>query len=202
MTKEQAAHFAALRPISPTEWIETIVSRPGTFDTYVNDRDNLAAVEKWRRANGCEIPSEAVINQFHQTFRGSINEDSAWFALFHVFSGPVPDPIAHDLIDRTAAIDVLGHGEHSDAIMKRLIPLVDEALLTSVKLRYIDPKYSTKDFAEWTEPYQTHQWLLQSLEVWEASSPDKEAIAKQWAQTHRIPSKLGKHRPDWRIDSE
>lgn len=184
MTKEQAVRLSGLPEISLAEWIRTIINRPADFESYTQNQDHIASLEKWSSSHQPMPPLDsALLHQLHSAFRGHPNESSAWADALGVFPGPVPDEIANDLIDRNVAVIDLGHRVHSDAIMLRLIPLVDEALLSSVKLRYERPEYSLEAFVQWTEPHHTRDWLLRSFDHWHASSHEKHAVAQNWIRS-------------------
>jgi hypothetical protein len=120
--------------------------------------------------------SDDILLQLHQRIKGRRAEWRIWDVVIDNISHPLPDSITNDLIDRDICISQLAHSIQNENILKRLVPLVDEALLTYAKSTYYDAKYSVDDFAEIIAEYPTHNWLFDSLAHSTPSSPEKREV--------------------------
>lgn len=136
-----------------------------------------------------QCASETLLHQLHAHLRNKAFEEWVWSGTIGNISHPLPDDITHDLIDRNIAVIALAHIRQNEPVLKRLAPLVDEALLTLVGQLYRDPERSVDEFSEAFDLGPTNAWLLQHLAHGEASSPQKEA-----AFLKRVEG-----RPEWQL---
>lgn len=123
--------------------------------------------------------AKVLLTQLHTRFKDHPLEGRAWCNVVDNITHSLPDEITHYLIDHDIAVVGLGHIPQSEAVLRRLAPLVDEALLTLVGNIYQDPQRSVEEFVEIFDQYPTHVWLLQHLAHSIASSEEKEAAFLQ-----------------------
>ena len=118
--------------------------------------------------------SDATLNALHRKLREQNFEAKIWDAIFLSQLGhPLPDAIAFDLIERNISIDFLAHSPQSEAVLWRLTPLADEAILTLAKWFYVDNRRSLDEFKGVLRRFPDHRWMLHSLAHCAASSVEK-----------------------------
>lgn len=120
-----------------------------------------------------ETVAEDLIFQLHSHIRNQPCEQGVWDSVVMQISNPLPDFITHDLIDRRIVVDQLGHRHQSEDILRRLAPLVSEALLTLAGELYRNPEHSLEEFTEIFDQYPDEPWLHSHLAHGVASSPEK-----------------------------
>jgi len=128
--------------------------------------------------------ADDLLLQLHEKTRGHLAEPRIWNSVLAVISHPLPDLISNYLIDREMCIFGLGHMEQNEAILKRLVPLIAEALLTFAKRLYTDPNRSLDEFAELIAQYPNHEWLFYSLAHAVPSSPEKQKFFLNKVREH------------------
>jgi hypothetical protein len=97
---------------------------------------------------------------------------------------PLPDAIAHDLIDREVAIARLGHSRQTDDVQWRLAGFYDEARLTLAIDLYTNPRYSTAGLQRLLRQFPTDTWMLDTLSRRTPSSTEKQAAYVAIAASH------------------
>jgi hypothetical protein len=116
--------------------------------------------------------------------RGLQCEPNIWWGLLAVVYHPLPDKVAHDLIDRDINVEFLGHTRQSNAVQWRLADLVDEALLTIAKEIYNSEAHGADELRAVLEKYPDHKWMLSSLAHSAASCPQKSALLEEFLMRH------------------
>jgi hypothetical protein len=116
--------------------------------------------------------------------RGLECEPNIWWGLLAVVYHPLPDKVAHDLIDRDIHVEFLGHTRQSDAVQWRLADLVDEALLTIAKEIYSREEHGADELRAVLEKYPDHHWMLSSLAFSATSSPEKSVLLEKFLMRH------------------
>lgn len=136
---------------------------------------------------------DALLRELHLRLRGMACEQAIWSAVVFALAHPLPDDVAHDLVDRAddleVPIDKLGHTRQSDAVQWRLAGRVDEALLTLGVEIYADPARdaaASHGFMERAaeQPSSAYGWLLDTLVRREPSSPEKERLLTDALERH------------------
>jgi hypothetical protein len=134
-----------------------------------------------------EVVSEDLLIRLHSHVSNHPCEEGVWDSVVMQISNSLPDFITNDLIDRDIVVDQLGHREQSEAILRRLAPLVTEALLTLAGEIYRNSERSLEEFVDIFDQYPDEPWLRSHLAHEVASSPEKlEAFLKRVEGT-----------PDW-----
>ncbi|RYG66080.1 hypothetical protein EON80_16145, partial [bacterium] len=120
-----------------------------------------------------ETVAEDLLSQLHSQIRNQPCEQEVWGTVVMQISNPLPDLITHDLIDRGIVIEQLGHLHQSEAILRRLAPLVPEALLTLAGEFYRNPQRSLGEFVDILDQYADAPWLRSHLAHGVTSSSQK-----------------------------
>lgn len=136
---------------------------------------------------------DRLLRDLHRRLRGTACEQSIWGAVVFELAHPLPDDVAHDLVDRADDLELLlekiGHTRQSDAVQWRLAGRVDEALLTLGVEIYADPARDAAAFRGFMEraaeqPSRAYGWLLDTLVRREPSSPEKERLLADALERH------------------
>jgi len=132
------------------------------------------------------ISSETLYN-LHRKLRDEICEEAVWSAVIWFLAHPLPIPIAHDLIDRNISLFKMALNRQFEEVQWRLATLVDDALYTLVRERYVEFQYSVKQFEIMLQMYkfsESYDGILYMLSFFQTSSPEKEAILRRMASQH------------------
>jgi hypothetical protein len=210
MTKEQAASWAAVVPVT----VRTLVERTlrstddeleGLFGEPEDDRAGpgpYGAIEyALRKADDLRLNSpsgvdDLILADLERRMCGSRWEREAWDAVLRHLPRPLPVALANRLIDRKVGVDLIGHRWEDESILWRLAPVVDEALLTLAKHRYRSPAESVERLLEVFEQYPTHAWMLESLTLETPSGPEKQALLVEYLKRHPDPKRVARYRPE------
>lgn len=122
---------------------------------------------------GVPSPAEAL-RQVHARIRGSEAEATIWPCLIGQRRRPIPADIAHDLIDRELAIEVLAQTRQVDAVQWRLAERSPQACALLAVEFYTRPEHSPAVFAELLARSAESTALLADLARLDASTPEKE----------------------------
>jgi hypothetical protein len=188
------------------QWIARCISIPidefpeGDEDEVGDENEPVEEEEEWHPSplymflhqapsDLHEVVSEDLLIRLHSHVRNQPCEHGVWDSVIMQVSNPLPDFITNDLIDRRIVVTQLGHRHQSEAILRRLAPLVSEALLSLAGELYRNPERSLEEFVEILDQYPNESWMYSHLAHGVASSPEKlQAFLKrvegtpQWQQ--------------------
>lgn len=116
---------------------------------------------------------DSLLHRLLAAVKGQPWEETFWDQVLPSVYNAIPDDIAEDLLDRGVSIHLLGHQPLSDRMLFRLIDVVDEALLTLAKRRYIHDRYDADAFEEVLYASPKHEWMLSSLIMLQPSHVEK-----------------------------
>jgi hypothetical protein len=122
----------------------------------------------------------------------TLYEEHVWTLVLQHIAHALPDDSCNDLIDRNISLSALGHSRQSALVLMRLVPFVDEVLLTVAIDLYTNPQKSDAEFGDILHRYSSHYWLLQSLAHQKAPSTTKEKAFLEVAKKHQTWSYLEK----------
>ncbi len=129
-----------------------------------------------------------TLRELHQKLRGHKCEEVIWTVILESLDHALPDEIALDLIERYSpnrrVILMLGHSRQNDAVMWKLAPLVDEALLTLAKSFYTESNRTLEELEKALRWFPTHEWMLESLGHCSASSLEKRLAYEKAIEEH------------------
>lgn len=173
------------------DWTREILSQPrsqlnarfrGWGDEVAGSIRTLPFFTPYRQ--GFRRVDPALLLQLHTHLRGARCEFKVWDGLLHFLEHALPDEVANDLIDRDIAVSMLGHSRQSDAVMWRLAPLVDEALLTMASEIYTWPQHSVQELRQVLAGAPDNWGLFSSLSHARPSSPEKRAAFERAIENH------------------
>ena len=185
-------------------WLSVLVEKPNEIlnDLYSEEADVRKEFEALflPKTKGYIVESSHVSNdilqRLHEGIRGHACEEIIWAAVFWYLADPLPTAIAHDLIDRAVAIDMMGMTRQIDEVQWRLATFDENALYTLVRERYREPQYSTSQFESMLEQYSytVHSdGILYTLSFYETPSIEKKAALVQAIIRERKNKKLTKY---------
>ena len=164
------------RPALFCGWLSGIMSQrsdgtwpdPDDWSPVVRDLDESLRRESTSTVSAPCAATDQLLAHAHQRFGGSHDEHRAWEDILHRLPTRLPDAIANELINRNIAIDALGHGRHSDAVLRQLVDRVDEALLTLAIRAYESDAPGSDGFEAFIHQYRDHpaaRWMLETLSL-------------------------------------
>lgn len=172
------------------DWVGAVLSTPRSsldilfqYENVVEGSINSMPFFTAHRA-GFRRVQPRLLQELHAHLRGGACEVAIWNVLPTYLEHALPDEVANDLIDRSIATFALSHSRQSDAVMWRLCPLADEAILTLAKEAYTWPDKSLADLLQVLEAFPHNDWMLQSLAHSLHSSMEKRAAWKKAIADH------------------
>lgn len=172
------------------DWVRALLEVPRDAVDTLFGREDVArqSIEAMpfytRHRAGFRHAAPDLLLALHAHVRGLKAERGIWEALLFVVEDPLPDEVAHDLIDRDIAVSWLGHSRQSDAIMWRLAPLVEEALATMADQIYTSPRHSAEELRQLLDRFPNIWMLLNSLAHARPSSEEKRAVFEHAIENH------------------
>ena len=167
-------------------WMDSLVSKPIEVlnDAYLDEEDARKELDSLQLPKtggytvGASHVSDGAIQQLHHKVRGQRCEDGIWWAVLWYLAHPLPASIAHDLIDRGVATNIMGMTRQVDEVQWRLATFDGDALYTLIRERYVEPQYSVAQFEAMLKRYSLTRYsegILYMLSFYETPSPEKKA---------------------------
>lgn len=171
-------------------WVEELLTLPtealnARFADYGSAEKEIAALPFFsRRRWQFRRVSQTLLEELAIKIRGLDCENSIWMGILECLEDPLPEVVAHDLIDRNREVWRIGHTHQASSVLCRLADSFDETLLTLAEEIYCLDQHSTGELRVMLEKYPAPHWLLSSLVHLKASSSDKSALLEEFLQDH------------------
>ena len=174
------------------DWINDVIAKPiGVLNEKYADnniaREELEALflpltdrqslDQMKVRKASRVPT-TVLQELHHKMRNQPCEEEVWSAVIWYLHKPLPASLAHDLIDRWIATNMMEMTRQVDTVQWRLATFKEYALYTLIRERYQKPQYSVTQFEMMLKQYaaQDEDGILYMLSFYDTPSSEKKAI--------------------------